>query len=52
MDGGIAGVVVVSKERVIWTEAFPIGTLAQQAELIALAMTLTLGKNKKQNIYT
>lgn len=43
---------VASKERVTWSEALPIGTSAQQAELIALVKALTLGKNKKLNICT
>lgn len=47
-----AGVVIVSKEGVIWSEALPIGTSAQWAELISLAKALTLEKNKKLNIDT
>lgn len=47
-----AGVVIVSKEGVIRSEALPIGTSAQWAELISLAKALTLGKNEKLNVDT
>lgn len=42
----------MSKEELIWAEALPIRTSARRAELVALAKALTLGKDKKLNIYT
>lgn len=43
---------VVDGHNVIWAQAWPEGTSAQKAELIALTKALELAKDKKANIYT
>lgn len=47
-----SGAAVMSKKEVIWAEASPIETSTQRAEQVALTKALTLGKDKKLNIYT
>lgn len=43
---------MVGEGDVVWASALPAGTSAQRAELIALTQALTMGKDKKLNIYT
>lgn len=46
------GYAIVSSKQVIEANPLPQGALAQQAELIALTKTSTLGKDKRLNVYT
>ena len=46
------GVPETTTNEVVWAEPMPAGTLAQKAELIALAKTLEPGWGKKINVYT
>ncbi|XP_045294170.1 uncharacterized protein LOC123576824 isoform X2 [Leopardus geoffroyi] len=47
-----AGAAVTTKTEIIWAEPLAAGTSAQRAELIALAEALTMGEDKRINIYT
>lgn len=47
-----AGTAVIDGYNIIWSQAWPEGTSAQKAELIALTEALELAKDKKVNSYT
>ena len=47
-----AGAAVTTETEIIWAEPLAAGTSAQRAELIALAEALTMGEDKRINIYT
>ena len=49
--GRRAGIAVVDRHQVIWTQVLPEDTSAQKAALIALTKALKLGKGKRLNIY-
>ncbi|XP_043416497.1 LOW QUALITY PROTEIN: uncharacterized protein LOC122471687 [Prionailurus bengalensis] len=47
-----AGTAVTTETETVWAEPLPAGTSAQRAELVALTKALTLGKDKRLNVYT
>lgn len=47
-----AGYAVVGKDQIIEAQPWPPGTSAQKAEIIALPQALSVGKDKRLNIYT
>ncbi|XP_078300540.1 uncharacterized protein LOC144615914 [Panthera onca] len=47
-----AGAAVTTETETVWAEPLPAGTSAQRAELVALTKAMTLGKDKKLNVYT
>ena len=47
-----AGAAVTTETETVWAEPLPAGTSAQRAELVALTKALTLGKDKRLNVYT
>ncbi|XP_053752132.1 uncharacterized protein LOC128775279 [Panthera pardus] len=46
------GAAVTTETETVWAEPLPAGTSAQRAELVALTKAMTLGKDKKLNVYT
>ncbi|XP_057343887.1 uncharacterized protein LOC130679289 [Manis pentadactyla] len=48
----MAGAAVVDDDRIIWASGLPMGTSAQQAELIALTQALKMAESKRLNVYT
>ncbi|XP_058598889.1 uncharacterized protein LOC131519634 [Neofelis nebulosa] len=47
-----AGAAVTTETETVWAEHLPAGTSAQWPELVALTKALTLGKDKRLNVYT